>query len=446
MPTENCALSPRRILALIVAVFVLRALLAIAIVPPWQHPDEPQHFEFIYILARQGQLDLSERSDVDLERSILSSMSAHGWWRHYGEPEPRPLPVDFSEIPEHIWGVGTSPPVYYLLGAAALKLARPDSLTGQYYVLRWMALAFAVPALLCVWAGARRLFGVQVATGATLLTALHPQFVLMSTAVNPDVLVSLCGAVVWWQGARFLTGGPAAVSMVLMTCATVIGVLTKRVAAPLVLMLVVAPVVAARFGRPGAWRAAGLAVAVIAGGMVLVGLAGVVWFGEEVVRLREYWGLLMTFSWSDRARDWTFFQRFTARLFDSAWLVAGWLRYPAPPAWLATVWLLTVGAVAGCLIGARRSGMAKWRAGLVLAGALVAIQTVGVYVGFYMNGFGPHGRYLFPVIGPFMALFWIGIHSWWPQRLWPFVSAVLVALMFALDAIGWAGVLIPAYL
>jgi hypothetical protein len=45
-----------------------------------------------------------------------------------------------------------------------------------------------------------------------------------------------------------------------------------------------------------------------------------------------------------------------------------------------------------------------------------------------------------------MALFWIGIHSWWPQRLWPLVSAVVVALMFALDAIGWAAVLFPAYL
>jgi len=53
-------------LLLIVTVFVLRALLAIAIVPPWQNPDEPQHFEFVHILARQEQLDLSERRDLDL--------------------------------------------------------------------------------------------------------------------------------------------------------------------------------------------------------------------------------------------------------------------------------------------------------------------------------------------------------------------------------------------
>ena len=175
-------------------------------------------------------------------------------------------------------------------------------------------------------------------------------------------------------------------------------------------------------------------------------MAGVVWFGDEVVRLREYWVYLLTFSRSDQVLDWPFFQRFTTALFDSFWLVAGWLKYPAPPAWLTTVRLLTVGAFAGCLIAARRPRMAKWRAGLVLAGALVAIQIAGVYVGFYMGGVNGQGRYLFPVIGPFMALFWIGIHGWWPQRLWPFVSAVVAALMFALDAIGWAGVLLPAYL
>lgn len=174
----------------------------------------------------------------------------------------------------------------------------------------------------------------------------------------------------------------------------------------------------------------------------MAGLVAIVWPGEETARLTEYWAYLMTWSWSDQAREWAFFQRFTSGLFDSAWLMAGRLRYPAPPAWLTAVRLLTVVAAAGCVIGARRSGLAPWRPGIVLAGALVAIQIAGVYVGVYMNGFGPQGRYLLPVVGPFMALFWIGLHSWWPRRSWPLVSAVVVTLMFVLDAIGWAEVLI----
>ena len=446
MSTKIFQSSPGQTLALILAIFVLRALLAITVVPPWQNPDEPQHFEFVHILAQQEQLDLSERRDLDLERNLLRSMSAHGWWRHYAEPEPSPLPVDFLEVPEHLFPVLTSPPMYYLLGAAGLKLTRPDDLLTQYYILRGLALVLAVPTIVCIWAGTRRLFGTRVAAGATLLTALHPQFVLMSTAVNPDVLVNLCGAVVWWQGARLLTGSSGTVSMAAMACATVVALLTKRLAAPIVLMLGVVPLVAVRFGRPGGWRSIGPSLGIVVAGMMLGGLAAAVWFGDEVIRLRDYWGYLLTFSLSDRAQDWTFFLRFTEGLFNSAWLMAGWLRYPAPPAWLLTVQLLTAGAVAGCLIGARRPEMVKWRSGFALAGVLIVIQTAGIYGGLYMNGLSAQGRYLFPVIGPFMALFWVGVHSWWPQRLWPLVGAVLVVLMFTFDVIGWSTVIMPAYL
>lgn len=438
--------SPRCLLALSVGVFVCRALLAIVVVPAWQHPDEPQHFEFTRILARQDRLDLSERSDADLQQQILVSMRKHGWWRHYGEPAPRPLPTSFAQIPEHIYGVGTSPPAYYLVGAATLKLTRAESIIDQYRVLRWMALVLTVPTLLCVWAGARLLFGAHVATGATLLLALHPQFVLMSTAVNPDVLVNLCGAVIWWQGARLITGAPVAAGMVLLAAAALVGVLTKRVAAPLVAALAFVPILAASFGRAVVWRAAGRAVVVVSTSLGLVGLAGFFWFSEEVARLSEYWSYLLTFSWSERASDWSFFHQFTTGLSDSFWLMAGWLRYPPPSAWLGVLRVLSVVAFLGCLVAAARQGPAKWRAGLVLAAALVVVQLAGIYVGLYANALGPQGRYLFPVIGPLMVLFWIGIHSWWPRRLWPHVSAALVAVMFTLDAIGWASVLMPAYL
>ena len=374
-------------------------------------------------------------------------MSVHDWWRHYGEPQPNPLPSSFLDVPEHLARVTTSPPVYYLLGAMALRLTNTDNLVAQLYLLRWMALALAIPILLCIWAGARRLFGVHVAIGATLLTALHPQFVLTATAANPDVLVFLCAAVIWWQGARLLTGGPAAINLVVMGFATVTGILTKRIAAPLVLMLAVVPWIAVRSGRPaGQRRVVARAVGLVACGLMLVGLGAIAWFGDEVMRLRQYWAAVVTLSWSDRARDWTYFVEYTTELLDSAWLVAGWLRYPAPDAWLTAVRLLTVTGLAGCAIGARRGELATWRAGLALAGAQVAIQTGGVYVGFYLNAFTAQGRYLFPVIGPFMALLWVGIHSWWPRRLWPFVSTVLVALMLALDVLGWTFVIIPAYL
>ena len=444
--TTGLAAGGRSLPALLVLIFVLRGALAIAVVPPWQHPDEPQHLALAHVLARQTRLDLSDRRDLDVEHRILRSMAAHGWWQHYGEIEPDPIPASFDGVPEHISTTVTAPPVYYLLASAVLALSGIEDLVAQSYALRWMALALAAPTLLCLWAGTHRLFGPWVAGGATVLTALHPQSVLMSTAVNPAALVNLCGAVFWWQAARLLTGAPAAATLALLTGATLVGVFTKRAGAPLVLMLATVTIIAWAHGRIGPWRANWRTVVGTAGGLVVTGLLAAVWLWPEVDRLADSWSYALRFSWADRARDWGFFRRFTTGLLDSAWLVAGWLRYPAPSVWLALMRLLVVVAVGGCLVGLRRPAMAVWHTGFILAGALVAIQVAGVYGGIYMNGYGPQGHYLFPAIGPFMALVWVGIHAWWPRRSWAYVSIGVVAFFAVFDAVGWGSVILPVFL
>ena len=67
MSSEEWTRDSRRTLTLILVVFALRAALTIAVVPPWQAPDEPGHFEYIQILSFQDTLDLSERpSDTNI--------------------------------------------------------------------------------------------------------------------------------------------------------------------------------------------------------------------------------------------------------------------------------------------------------------------------------------------------------------------------------------------
>ncbi len=53
---------------------------------------------------------------------------------------------------------------------------------------------------------------------------------------------------------------------------------------------------------------------------------------------------------------------------------------------------------------------------------------------------------LFPVIGPFMALVWVGMHAWWPRQYWAYVSIGVVAFFVVFDAVGWGHVILPAYL
>ncbi len=44
----------RRLLGLLLAMALLGGVLYAAVVPPWQSPDEPGHFEYVALLYRLG--------------------------------------------------------------------------------------------------------------------------------------------------------------------------------------------------------------------------------------------------------------------------------------------------------------------------------------------------------------------------------------------------------
>ena len=426
--------SANSILVLLIAIFVARLVLATTVIPPWQNPDEPQHLAFVRTLALGPDVHL-ELHRVEIEREIVQSMAEHGWWRHYRAPVPNPLPADFSSLSDHIVRVETSARLFYYLAVVYLKGLGITDLLSQYYALRWAAVIMAVLTLWCVWSGSNRLFGRHVAIGTTGLVAFHPQFALMSISVNPDVLVNLLGAIIWWQGARLAKGGATLLPVVLIASVAVIGVFTKRVAASFIGMAAVAAISACALARLVSRRGLmGLALLMVVTMLV----------GALVARSIQPWDYLLTFSVSEQALSLDFFTRFTATLFDTAWLSAGWLRYPGPPSLTLTLRGLNVAALVGLSLGLVRFHF--WRRGIAAAASIVIVQIAAIYVGLYLNGFAPQGRYLFPVIAPWMAMFWIGIHGWWPRRLWPLVGTAVLTTMFIIDQIAWFGTIVPAFL
>src|SRR6185503_11917737 len=78
------------VLAALLAVFLCRAALASAIVPPWQGPDEPTHFTLTYGLT------VPTAMHQRMEAGVLQSMVRHGWWDLYEDPPPDPLPSSLS--------------------------------------------------------------------------------------------------------------------------------------------------------------------------------------------------------------------------------------------------------------------------------------------------------------------------------------------------------------
>jgi hypothetical protein len=89
--------------------FALLARITVALVlPPWQGPDEPKHFEYAGLLVEKRHELWSERrlirhpGDIspELQAAIIDSMARHDFWTYTNQRPPDRLPASFQEV----WG------------------------------------------------------------------------------------------------------------------------------------------------------------------------------------------------------------------------------------------------------------------------------------------------------------------------------------------------------
>jgi hypothetical protein len=427
--------------ASLIVLFVCRLLAADLVVPPWQGPDEPTHFALIQQLTRpDGRADLTIQ---EIERQVLQSMAQHDWWRHYQKATPDPVPVAFSQVSEHLSNGTLDQPAYYLLAAAVLRFVPAMDLEGQYAALRWLSSLLALLTLVCGWLGTRRLFGELTAFGATAIVALHPQFLLSAVSVNPDVLIDLCGAFIWWMAGYVAGAGrPGQLAgMLLMAVAAVVAALSKRNGLPLAVVALVAGTVAAGVSRRR------IAMLVAGGGLLVLSLVvTVVSFDhaafEPARRLLTFWSAILK---SPASMDWTPGRLvwFAAAAVDTSWLSAGWMRFPAPEAWAWVARLLTVAGLAGA-VGLYRSSPES-RDALRLAALFAIIHAGSLLAVAFIAGSAPQGRYLFGVLFPIAALVWSGVLFYAGPVSRPSAMVAVVGAVAALDLTGFLFVLLPAY-
>ena len=69
-------------LALCLLAGLLMGVFFIFLLPPWQHYDEPKHFEHVWLAANLDRLPGPEDRDEELNRQVMASM---GLYRFYGD-------------------------------------------------------------------------------------------------------------------------------------------------------------------------------------------------------------------------------------------------------------------------------------------------------------------------------------------------------------------------
>ena len=218
-------LSPSRLLVAILLLGLVHGLTYVFLVPPWQHYDEPPHFEYVWLVANRMSLPEPSDYDRDMRHQVAASMLEHGFYR---DLEYRP---DLND--EAVWIGYTQlddPPLYYLLASLPLRLLCGQTVTLQLYAARLVSLCFYLATILICWG----MLGELVPAGHPLrwmvpiTLALLPGFTDLMTAVNNDTGAVAAFSLFLWASVRLVQRGPSFFGLVFVFGSTALCYLMKN--------------------------------------------------------------------------------------------------------------------------------------------------------------------------------------------------------------------------
>jgi 4-amino-4-deoxy-L-arabinose transferase-like glycosyltransferase len=190
--------------------------------PPWQSPDESQHFAYAQSIAERFALPGDRtRKTFSTEQGLAENRSRTGHEGRIPGAEWRPdafarwqgkqakLPAAARSDGGGRNTAAANPPLYYLYVALPYRVFDGTSIFGRLEAMRiWSGLLLLVTAT-ATWLLAGELLGrsrlLQLAAAAT--AGLVPMTAFMSASVNPDALLYALWSLALWLGVRILKRG-----------------------------------------------------------------------------------------------------------------------------------------------------------------------------------------------------------------------------------------------
>jgi hypothetical protein len=187
-----------RVLLAVLLLGLLHGALYVYLIPPWQHYDEPSHFEYVWLVAQRTGLPQPGDYDPAMSRQVVESMLAQDYF--IGMPN-RPDLTD-PDQPVRIPGYSqlSEPPLYYLLASLPLRFMPAASIDAQLYAARGVSLLLYLLTILAGWGAVREITAPDspLRWMVPLTIALLPGFTDLMTAVNNDAgAVALFSLFLW---------------------------------------------------------------------------------------------------------------------------------------------------------------------------------------------------------------------------------------------------------
>jgi hypothetical protein len=210
------------------------------ITPPFQAPDEVDHFAYVQVLAETGHPP--DRGDFGYSREERQALQHERFTEHVGRShvglwssiEQARLERALGSDPARIGsgGAGTAssqPPLFYALEAVPYRLAHGASLLWRLALMRLLCALLAGITALFVYLFVREaLPGIPWAWSvAGLATALQPLLGFASGGVNPDALLFASSAALFYCLARGFRRGLGPTLAATIGALIAVGFLTK---------------------------------------------------------------------------------------------------------------------------------------------------------------------------------------------------------------------------
>jgi len=417
----------------------LHTLIYVFLVPPWQHYDEPGHFLYTAYIIRGG---VTAPDDVAIAREVADSMYRHRFWPLGVKPDLlSPLPPGIPTDQRH------HPPFYYEVMAWLLSPLRYLPVEHQLYAGRMISAFLMMLTVVTVWRVGVIVFAnePQMAVILALLVATIPAFTDLMSAFNSDVLMNFAAVTAFLGFAILMRDGWRLTGLGLAILGTMVAVLTKRTAVPLLIPMILA-LIWSFWRRPIRWWVY-LAGSVAFTSVLLMvsftfdsqGLHPRPWLAmveQEYLRVKIVPWLL---SWGNWERAWPWYRLTLEVAHNHFWVRLAWGHiavWPPVGDWLFAG--LSIAAIVGLLRGIWQRTLptpgwqSRW---LWLCVVAVVIAWVALFGRLHPLGDGtpyiPRGRYLYWAMLPTTWLLIVGWRQLWPEqwrRLTLYILLVAVAI------------------
>lgn len=451
-PLSRLALAPieRAVLRWLLPLAFAHGLLYLFVVPPWQHYDEPNHFEYAAQIAI-GEGKTPGDASVQLSREIADSMYQHRFWPPGVRPDllsPGPVPLGVSQR--------MHPPLYYQLVALPIGAIRYLAVETQLYLARAVSVLLYTLTVLAAWRIALVAAPDEPATQLAfpLLVVVTPAFADLMAAVNNDVLLNMAATTALLGAVLLIRDGPRPAALALAGLGLLVAVLAKRTG------LVPVPLI----GLALVWSLHRHPVRrrLVAGiGLVMVAVAGIAAFrpvtvegpgGPHTVLAAREWLTALDAAYLRLDVDnWVRsvsnpdligerYQYLISVAFTSFWARFAWGHVSAGPVWDRVFVVLTLAALLGLARGflTVRQAVPLWQRRCVwLFFGAVTLGWLAIFARLHplpppeFTVYIPRGRYMFWAIVPILWLMLLGMRLLLPAG-WRAVGTWLLVGLFVM--------------